>query len=566
MRKIFAECASLDARCRSEYGLTEDIMMENAAAALEAEVRRFLSAQSNGTQPCGGQLQSLKTLPCGSQSCGSQSCGGQACSGQACGAADVLIVTGSGNNGADGWALARRLTGTCIPAVYPVKEPASAQCIAQAARAEKSGVRVVRTIVPCRVLVECISGSGFSGKPAPETEALLTELNGTNAYRIACDVPCGVDGRGTVNGTAFNADVTVTMGALKTALVSDEAKDHIGSIIVADLGIGRARYENTATDAHTGAGALPGTSDAAGAQSRNAAPDAPAAPDSAEAPAAPFSVPEPELFLLERGDVRLPLRTGRNTWKNAFGHCAVFSGEKDGASILAASAALAFGAGLATLVQTQKRPVRCPPSIMYGETLPESTTALLAGPGLGAGTESAVTHIAARPELPCVLDADMLRHSALKTLLENRRAGCVVTPHPGELRALLEQCGFGEPSAEDIRKHRIELLRAFCARYPNVTLVSKGANTFVADAQRISVFTGGTGALSKAGSGDVLAGLICALLAQGYAPREAAETAVFVHGTAGARATEPGGVASYGLIPELLIEAVRTFRAERANV
>ncbi len=478
MKNIYADTRKLDAHACEAYALTEDILMENAAAALERTVKECL--RGHGTRRAQGSE----------------------------GKIDVLIVTGSGDNGGDGMALARRLHGQYNVAVYRARPPKSEACIRQARRACLCGVHFTDTLVPCSVLIDCLFGSGFRGTPDENSRALIDRMNACDCLRVACDIPSGTDGRGVIRAAAFRADITVCMGALKTALFSDNAKDFTGTVVTADLGISQNIFET------------------AGAQT-------------------------PELYMLEMTDMKLPLRKKQNTHKGTFGHCAVVSGQKEGAAVIAGLAAFSFGAGQVTLVETGGPLAHCPYELTHSDDFPQHTSAVAAGMGMGAPCARILEYITGHPELPCVLDADILRRPEIKTILEHR-GSVVLTPHPGEFRDLLAACGLGEYSTSEIAERRIELLREFCAAYPRTVTVLKGANTIIGSDTGLYVNTLGKSSLSKGGSGDVLAGLVCALLAQGYAPLDPAVTGPLAHAAA-ARRTD----CDYGLTPQTLIESVK---------
>ena len=264
--------------------------------------------------------------------------------------ASVLILTGSGNNGADGFALARRIICHDIAVfVCEVLAPKSPMCLLQKERALKSGVTVFglydlddfieKKSFDLRVTVDCIFGSGFHGELPPEVQAALSSLKARegsdDSFKIACDVPTGIDRDGNAGSIVFKADVTVSMGALKLSLFSDAAKDACGKIKTASLGISKSSYETEECDA----------------------------------------------FLLEESDMTLPLRKKQNVNKGSFGHTAVIAGEKPGAAVLASLAAFNFGSGLVSVISRGK--ISLPFEIMSASDFPENTTCAVLGPGLG---------------------------------------------------------------------------------------------------------------------------------------------------------------------------------------
>ena len=493
MKKLFADTRPLDKKAIEELLLSEEILMENAAAALERAVLSALSKMEE-TKP------------------------------------SVLVVAGSGGNGADGYTLARRLAqgeGALSVAVLEAKLPKTSLCELQKRRAVACGARLASSIESANVLVDCLFGSGFSGAVDGEMRNIIEEMNslksasGRPAFKIACDVPSGLGA-----AACFRADLTVCMGALKTALFADAAVDFAGEVVAAPLGISDALFA---------------------------------------------SLGEPEAFLLEESDIRLPHRKTRDAHKGSFGHAAVFCGGKPGAAIAAARAAFAFGSGLATLIPAGAGAGEAlarfalPHELMLSADMPKGVTAFAGGMGLNPADkegaknvlESVAAIIAQNPSVPAVIDADFFGWEGLPSLLQRRPRGLVLTPHPKEFASLLRICRLADISAEEASRARLALAGKFCAAFPDVVLIAKGAVPVIGfcpsrgERARLCMNPLGSPALAKGGSGDVLAGLVCALLAQGYAPVDAAISASLAHALASRKAA-----ASWGLTPSSLIEAV----------
>ena len=521
MQNIYTDTRVLDRSAVSRFGLTEDILMENAARALENEVVRACTDRTADIRVNCSPVSECR----------------------------VLIAAGGGDNGGDGWTLARRLNGgtiedfSCSVAVLEVFPPKSQACMRQAERARSAGVPVIRNfsrtdfIKNYHVIVDCIFGSGFHGPLNDKIEKLIAALNKADCSKIACDVPSGIDSKG-CGTTAFCADITVCMGALKTALFSDFAKNHTGKIITAPLGIPSSLFES---------GGKSGKNAKAAELAQISATAEPVAP-------AAFGSEMPAAFLLEASDMRLPERLLSSVHKGDFGHAAVYTGEKPGAGIIAACAAFRCGAGLVSLVspagqsapavkagQNALPPYAIPPYLMQSADLPEKTSAVAAGMGFGRNDDWGAAERAAalcallneRRSLPCVLDADLFYCAEIKQLLKARPSGLVLTPHPKEFQSLLLLCGLANISVEQIVKNRLELVKDFCAAYPGAVLLLKGANMLIGYCPEksgkkkggkaevyINMF--GMPCLAKGGSGDVLAGLVCAFLAQKYKPLNAA--------------------------------------------
>ncbi|MBL8755040.1 MAG: NAD(P)H-hydrate dehydratase [Planctomycetes bacterium] len=242
-----------------------------------------------------------------------------------------------------------------------------------------------------------------------------------------------------------------------------------------------------------------------------------------------------------RGLPSLPVRP-RDAHKGTFGTVLVVAGSRGmlGAAVLCATAALRGGAGLVRVMVPAALQPFVGVAVPCATSLPRSPAALRAalanadavvvGPGLGtaAATRAAVRAVLRHADVPVVLDADALNVlSPLRGPLRSR-APLVITPHPGEAARLLG-C-----DAATVQRDRAAAAAALCAR-SGAVVVLKGAGTRVADGVREFVNATGNPGMATGGSGDVLAGLLAALLAQGMAPFDAARLAVHVHGRAGDR-------------------------------
>lgn len=463
MQKIFDEVATLDTRCYEEFELSKDILMEHAANGMADYIRKNFSKD-----------------------------------------AKIIIVCGSGNNGADGIALARQLHGDWNVFIFYAKSASSNMALLQSNRAKKIGVKTINSIENCDVLVDAIVGTGFNGEFSHELQFLLSQMNSMNAYKIACDVPSGLMTTGECAHETFVADATLTMGALKRSMFLDEAKEFVGKIIVVDLGVSRNVYE-TQTNWH----------------------------------------------LLDLDDLKLPYRTKKDSHKGSYGHLALAYGSKAGASVLSASAALRFGVGLVTLVGYEnEQVVNIPHELMYSHELPSNTTAIALGMGLGEEFSDLELESFLDNNLPIVADADIFSMPILTKILKREKV--VVTPHAKEFVELLKREGIADISVSVLQKNRFKYVEIFCKKFPHVTLLLKGANVIIAKGDQFFINSHGTPSLAKGGSGDVLSGLIGALLAQGEEPFSAARNASLAH-TKLAQLYEGN---DFSLTPYDLIEAI----------
>ncbi|MFT7879400.1 MAG: NAD(P)H-hydrate dehydratase [Sulfurimonas sp.] len=463
MQKVFKSCDKLDKRCYASYALTEDILMEHAAIGMEEYIRTHFTQGSS-----------------------------------------VLILAGPGNNGADGIVLARLLyrdyeVKLCLP--LGVKSPMAEQ---QLARLKALGLEEAGEAEDADVIVDALFAAGLNRILDDETVQLLHKMNSFEGYKIACDLPTGVGEDGTLMPLAFNADITLTMGAYKEALYLDESKDIIGKIARINLGISSELYED-----------------------------------------------ESDTFVLEPEDMKLPLREKEVTHKGTFGHAAIFTGEKEGAGIIAGMASTRFGVGLTTLVIHEK--VTAPPYLMHATTVPDTASALAIGMGLGGHFEEAFLqrHVI-DSHLPIVLDADALSSLPLLSIVEQRDREIVLTPHPKEFVALWKILTGEILNVNEVQAKRFDMVRMFNHKYPHVTLLLKGANTLIMQEEKLYINPLGCSKLSKGGSGDVLSGLVVSLLAQGYPAIDAA----IQSSLALARAAQNYPASSYAMLATDLIEQI----------
>jgi hydroxyethylthiazole kinase-like uncharacterized protein yjeF len=434
MEKIFNEVGSLDKKCYEKFALTKDILMEHAANSMKLFIEENFEKGSN-----------------------------------------ILITSGVGNNGADGIALARLLERDFNVVLYIPFEVKSSMAKIQLQRVNCIGVTTQTNInnlpLEVDVVVDCLFGSGLSRDLDESALNIIETMNYIDGYKLACDIPSGINLHGQITKNAFIADTTITMGALKKSLYSDIAKDYIGDIIVADLGVSRELYEgNTDT------------------------------------------------YLLNEDDFILPLRDTKNTHKGSFGHLAVIVGEKQGAGLLCADAGFNFGAGLVTIIahhDIQSLPYH----IMQAHQLPSNTTAIAIGMGLGNYEKNEIDEILTN-DIPKVIDADLFYSEDIIKVLEFDNI--VLTPHPKEFCTLLKICEIADIDIDTLQNNRFEYVEKFCNKYPNVVLLLKGANVIIAQDREQFINPHGSSILSFGGSGDVLSGLIASLLAQGYSPINAA--------------------------------------------
>lgn len=459
MQKLFDEVNSLDKRCYEKFFLSEDLLMEHAASSMALYISENYSHLNS-----------------------------------------ILIVCGSGNNGADGITLARLLHTKFNIKLFLASSPKSPIAIQQLKRVESLGLELEEVLLPADIIVDCLFGTGLNKPLNEDSINIINTLNSYDAIKIACDIPSGINNIGQVESIAFEADTTITMGALKTSLFTDSAKDYVGEIIVYDLGIQRNLYEV-----------------------------------------------ESNKYLLEQSDIKLPLRNKKNAHKGTYGHLNVIVGSKKGAGIIASKAAFGFGVGLISVIS--KENLDLPYHIMQTDAISENCTAIAIGMGLGEYKTEEIRKIL-NNDIPKIIDADLFYDEVICEFLDKE---IVLTPHPKEFCSLLRLCKIADIDVIQLQNNRFKYVEEFSKKYPKVVLLLKGANVIISQNEKLYVNTFGTAVLSKGGSGDVLSGLIGSLLAQKYKPLDAAISASLAHTLAARKYSKN----NYSMIPSDLVEEIR---------
>ena len=440
----------------------------------------------------------------------------------------VRVVCGAGQNGGDGFVIARHLANrgadVRVLMAAPTAKVTGTPAVFLSAAQRTPGVRLedhsalssaeqwTDQLADAEIVVDALFGTGLRSEVSGVAAAAISGMNASSGLRVAVDIPSGLDAdSGQVRGVAVKADVTVTMGALKPGLVLD-AGAAVGEIVVADLGIsiqaatgdsGRCRY----LDDESFVGAL----------------------------------------------ARRQQATGH---KGTRGHALIVAGSvgKTGAAWLCARGAFRAGAGLVTVASTAAGQRALDGKVVEAMTacyaagddadeqsfgqvseLARRMKAAAIGPGIptGPGSQSLMRRLAAELPIPVVLDADALGllGTEAAVVLRQASAGRVLTPHPGEMSRL---CGL---TTAEVQADRLGVARKL-ADNTQATVVLKGARTVIALPDGSTFINPAADpALGTAGSGDVLTGVITGLLAQGLAPGDAAVLGVHAHGLAGAEAS-----------------------------
>ena len=435
-----------------------------------------------------------------------------------------LIVCGSGNNGGDGFAVGRLLLekGYGVTAVL-VGNPdhCTEETKTQIQIFEAVGGTVKREIPEGRytAVFDAVFGIGLSRPVEGRYAGILEQMNSLDAAKIAVDIPSGIDaGNGEILGTAFRADLTVTFAYQKAGMVLYPGAFCAGKVCVEDIGI----YLR---------GGVEGT----------------------------------RYLTYERKDVgRLCPQRKDDAHKGTYGKVLMITGSQGmaGAAILSAKAAYRMGSGLVRILTPESNrevlQATLPEAVItpYGEDLENQLEELLnwadvicAGCGLGTDIQAGmiIEHLLVylgTHRKYCVMDADGLNlisgmeEERRDTYLKAAGSSLIFTPHVREFARLLGK------TTEETKKNRIGLAQEYAKTY-NIILTAKDARTVVAGEGRIPYLnTSGNGAMAKAGSGDVLAGMITGCLALGMDRFDAAALGVFVHGLCGDEAREKLGAHS----------------------
>lgn len=430
------------------------------------------------------------------------------------GAARIAVVCGAGNNGGDGAVAARWLAdaGHTVKLVLAAGEPKTADAKGALASTRATGGDVVALdadgvaawIAGADVVVDALLGTGLARAPEGGLAAAIELIGGARGRIVAADVPSGVDAdTGHVPGVAVRAHATVTFAALKPGIATGAGAGLAGVVTVAAIGVPRVRLRAAAS-----------------------------------------------AWIYEDADVAEVLAPRPvDAHKGTSGHVLVVGGApgRAGAARLAGLGALRAGAGLVTLAVPPA--VRAAvegkiPEIMVEALDPDAPDApgqlaalaagkraIVWGPGgtRGETTSALLAGALATTTVPMVLDAEALGALAGAPSPALGPGPRVLTPHPGEAARLL---GTDVPT---VQRDRLGAARALAARYGQV-VVLKGMRTVVADPKtQPVVIAAGDPVLGTGGTGDVLAGVIGALLAQGLAAGDAARVAAHLHGRAGER-------------------------------
>jgi len=456
----------------------------------------------------------------------------------------VVILCGKGNNGGDGFVVARHLRrGGARVHVFllgPVREVKGDAAVklrellrgrgrVTEVLTEDGFVEVERALGSADLVVDALLGTGLTGPAEGLVARAIGAINSAGRPVVALDLPSGLSSDiGALLGPTVAATLTTTFAGLKRGLVLYPGAAKAGTVRVVPIGIPPAQVSR-----------------------------------------------EISVSLLEPSDIRpfVPARPP-DAHKGTFGHLLVVAGSvgKTGAAALAGRAGLRSGAGLVTIAcpASQQPIVALLGMETMTEPLPETPSQALAlkakdrlldlaarvdavalGPGISLDpeTQSLVRELVTEVRRPVVVDADGLTALAGNLdLLKRAPAARCLTPHPGEMARML-----GITVAE-VQANRIETVKAFCRRY-GVFVALKGARTVIGEpGGKIALNPTGNPGMASGGAGDVLTGMVGAFLGRGMDPWQALQAAVYLHGLAGDLARDEKG--EEGLVAGDILEAI----------
>lgn len=474
----------------------------------------------------------------------------------------VAIVCGTGNNGGDGFVMARHLVNHGIDvqvfvtgALKKVREGESARNLETIRKmnipviqvtADEDVLTLYDALTRFPVIVDAVFGTGLDREVTGRIGRVIDCINdaGKDGKKIfSVDIPSGIHAdTGAVLGRAMRADITCTFALPKPGQLIHPGAAHTGRLYCLDISIPRPLMDKAPATHH-------------------------------------LLTPDLLSELFSRRDPE--------THKGTYGHLLVVAGSegKTGAAALAGEAAIRAGAGLVTVgVPRSLNPI-LEAKLTEAMTLPlpdeegtlasgaadqvmafleerSAVNAMVVGPGLstGRGAREAVRSLIREVELPMVLDADGINViDCIPEILKEKKGDVIITPHPGEMGRLIDR------TTAEIQRDRMGAARETAVAY-GVWVVLKGARTIIAGPDGIIyIATGGNPGMASGGTGDVLTGLIGGFLAQGVGPLTAALAGVWVHNDAGDRAAEKKGEVSLtaGDLLDAVCDATRTLSGKR---
>ena len=432
---------------------------------------------------------------------------------------EIIVFCGGGNNGGDGYVLAKIAleTGLSVQviAVFPPEKLKGDALLAYQHYQQIGGeISPFQANMEFRgnIIIDALLGTGINRAVIGDYALAIEAINQLNQRVISLDVPSGLNANtGAMMGCAVQADVTISFIGLKRGLFTGVAADYCGELFFSALDVPQQLYQE---------------------------------------------VPVSARHLHNQTFTK----RSRCSHKGDYGHVLIIGGDKGycGAVLLAATAAARSGAGLVSIATRPEHVAsldsQLPELMCHGITemadlqvLIDKATVIVIGCGLGQGLWARdLLETALASDKKCVVDADALNLLAQQPIKKNN---WILTPHPGEAARLLNYA-----NASEIQQDRFTAVNAIQQRYGGVCVL-KGAGTLIDDGEQLFVSTTGNPGMASGGMGDVLAGVIGGLLAQKFSPLEAAYRGCYVHGKAADRVVETEG--ERGLLASDLFPEIR---------
>ncbi|MCB9493838.1 MAG: NAD(P)H-hydrate dehydratase [Desulfobacteraceae bacterium] len=429
----------------------------------------------------------------------------------------ILVVCGPGNNGGDGFVIARYLAKKTadlkIVLLYSSKK-LQGDALLNYERAKKINIPIIEEtrqfteklkneVKNSDIIIDAIFGTGLRSAPEGLFGETIDFINNSKKYIMAIDIPSGTNGdTGETLGRSVNADLCATFGFAKPAHYIEPGRKNRGTLFVIDIGI-----PHTVSDEF-----------------------------------------EENINILTKEYVKTILKKrDANSHKGSFGHLGIIAGSKNkaGAAILCSKSAHRSGAGLVTLcspcdsfsVSGFEETMRFPVSSDNGEFFENSVdevrefikdkTAIAAGPGMGTGkgAQKIIEFLIKNSNIPLLIDADGLNIiSEKRELLDYLDKRIILTPHPKEMSRLTNI------PTEEILNDQIKSAREFALKYKCILVLKTSSSIIAFPDGKIKINTSGNPGLAAGGSGDILSGIAGAFLANKMSIENAAEAAVFIHG------------------------------------
>lgn len=415
----------------------------------------------------------------------------------------IIIVANTGNNGADGLAVARILNERNLPVKVKILGHVSSGTtefklqynILSNLKVDIADISEYVDYSDYSIVVDAIFGIGLNREVEGLCATEISNINNSDAQIISVDIPSGINATTSqVMGVAVKADATITFGTSNLGITLNPGRKFAGTVKKVDIGFPRIAYDNIS----------------------------------------------PKVFTYNKDDIVFPLRDTDSN-KGSYGKLLIFAGSEtmSGAAYLSAYAAYRMGTGLVKVVTVKENRAiiqQLLPEVLFTDiddtkslkSAIEWSDVIIAGPGIGNKSDNIKRlEMIISSQKPLILDADALNMISDSSILENCfHNNIIVTPHLGEMSRLISM------PIEIIKSDIIDKCKSYAYSH-NVICVLKDSRTIVCDGYKVYINTSGNSGMSTAGSGDVLTGIIGALICAGLSLYKASTLGVYLHGLAG---------------------------------